>query len=325
MMKRTPTFHSSLAQTMTDFVTYKRIEGFDYSAQAVCLRYFDRFLSQQRHNQTTLNRQIVDAYVVDTAKQAPNTRYNRLSIVRVFSRYLHQFAAGSYVLHEQPTKRPSLPRWYLYSSHDIAMLLRNAKMLGPAGSLRSHCFYMLIGLLYVTGLRIAEALALNINDIDTSCGSLFVRRGKFGKERYVVLAPSTLQAVEKYLRQRTAYEPSGVNTPFFLTTATTTSGTRLKYSTAAQTFRQMVRQCGIDRDVQQPPRLHDLRHTAACNCLLKWYDEGEDVNTKLPILATAMGHVNIECTQVYIHITSRLLEQAAQRFHVRFTDNSKGE
>lgn len=318
---KTPTFHSSLAQAITDLVTFKRMEGFDYTAQGVALHYFDAFLCKQRYDQTTLTRQIVEAYVADTATLAPNGRCSRLSVVRVLSRYLHQFESKSYVLHELPVKRPFLPRWYLYSPNDIAALLRHAKGLDPVGTLRPHCFYTLVGLLYVTGLRIAEALALNLNDVDTKHGFLFVRRGKFGKSRYVVLDHSTIQALETYLSRRAVYEPSGINAPFFLTN----SGKRLEYGQAAATFRRMVRRCGIDRGASQLPRLHDLRHTAACNCLLKWYNEGVDINTKLPILATAMGHVNIEATQVYLHVSSRLLEQASQRFHRTFRINRKGE
>lgn len=180
---------------------------------------------------------------------------------------------------------------------------------------------MLVGLLFVTGLRIGEALDLNLGDVDVSRGLILVRKGKFGKARYVVLDHSTIQAVEAYLATRTAHEPFAGSAPFFLTD----SGNRLGYSQAAGTFRRMVRACGIGCDALRPPRLHDARHTYACNCLLKWYEEGADVNAKLPILATAMGHVNIACTQIYLHVTSSLLDQATERFRGTFTANCKGE
>lgn len=316
-----PAFHSSLAQAMTDLVTFKRMEGFDYTAQAKFLEHFDAFLCKHGYDQTRLNQQIVEAYIEYTANQAANGRCSRLSIVRVLSRYLHQLDAESYVLHELPVKRPSLPRWYLYSPEDIATLMRHAKTLSPAGSLRPHYFYMLIGLLYVTGLRIGEALALNLADVDTRRRLLFVRKGKFGKERYVVLHHTTIQAVGEYLTWRTLYEPCGENSPFFLSS----TGRRLEYRSTAKIFRQMVRSCGVGYDAPHPPRLHDIRHTYAYNCLLKWYREGDDVNSMLPILATAMGHANIASTQIYLHVTSQLLEQALQRFHGTFTFNCKGD
>ncbi len=106
-----PSFHGPRRPQMSDFVTFKRTEGFDYTSQARSLHYFDAFLYGQWHEQTELNRETVEAYVAHTAQLAPNTRYDRLSIVRVFSRYLHQLDPASYVLHELPVKRPALPRW----------------------------------------------------------------------------------------------------------------------------------------------------------------------------------------------------------------------
>ena len=73
------------------------------------------------------------------------------------------------------------------------------------------------------------------------------------------------------------------------------------------------------------PRLHDLRHSFACHCLIRWYNQGADVNANLPILAAAMGHVHIQATQIYLHLSSAILKQAAQRFLHTFTSNYKGE
>ncbi len=315
-----PPFCSSLRQQMSDFVALRRTEGFDYAAQTTALHYFDAFLSRMGYERTHLSQEIVEAYVTATAQLAPNSRRGRLSVVRVFSRYLHQLDARSYVLRELPVKRPALPRWYLYSLDDIATLLAAAKTLRPVGTLRPHCFHMLIGLLYVTGLRISEALALNLDDLDANRRVLFVREGKFSKQRYVVLDQSTLQVANEYLTRRLVCQPSAASAPFFATN----SGERLNYRHVATTFRRMVRRLGIGHGARHLPRLHDLRHTYASSCLLKWHTQGADVNAKLPILATAMGHVNVASTQIYLHVTTQLREQATRRFHDRFAANCKG-
>lgn len=317
----TPCFRSSLAETMRDLVTFKRIQGFDYTVQANFLEHFDSFLCEQGYGRSCLDREIVEDYVAHTANGSANTRYSRLSCVRVLSRFLHQRDSESYVLRALPVSRPSLPRWYLYSSSDIRALLEDARSLGPPGSLRPHCFYLLLGLLYVTGLRVGEALALNLRDVDTSRELLLVRKGKFGKERYVLMHRTTVRTVQQYLIIRGGFQPSGAGSPLFLNT----SGERLTYEHTASTFRRMVEDCSIGCNAPQRPRLHDLRHSYACNCLLKWYAEGADVNAKLPILATAMGHVNVEATQIYLHVSSRLLGHAAQRFHGTFAASCKGE
>jgi integrase len=68
----------------------------------------------------------------------------------------------------------------------------------------------------------------------------------------------------------------------------------------------------------RPPRLHDLRHSAAVNALQRWYAQGADVQAKLPHLATYLGHVNIASTHYYLKLTPRLRQAASHRFHQRF-------
>jgi integrase len=65
----------------------------------------------------------------------------------------------------------------------------------------------------------------------------------------------------------------------------------------------------------RPPRLHDLRHSFAVSALRRWYASGRDVQAKLPLLATYLGHVNPTSTHLYLHLTPELREAADRRFH----------
>jgi len=315
-----PVYRSSLAREMADFVAWQRTQGFAYASGADCLRYFDTFLCNQGYSETQLDRRIVDAYRQVLAPLSAHTQSNRLTVLRVFSRFLQQTQPTSYVPHDLSVKRPALPCFYLYSSEEIAMLLAAALALGPPGSLRPHAFHLLLGLLYVTGLRIGEALALNLADLDVQAGRLFVRQGKFGKSRYVPLHPSTGHAIDSYLAKRRTCGPAGKQAPVFIGQR----GQRLPYKQVVWTFNTMRRRHGIGQHAARRPRLHDLRHTFACNCLQRWRQQGVDVNAKLPVLATVMGHVEIESTQLYLHVTADTLRQAAERFHAYFHQPEKG-
>jgi integrase/recombinase XerD len=68
-----------------------------------------------------------------------------------------------------------------------------------------------------------------------------------------------------------------------------------------------------------PPRLHDLRHSFAVNALQHWYKQGADVQTRLPHLATYLGHVSVVSTYYYLQLTPQLRQSASQRFHQRFS------
>jgi len=73
------------------------------------------------------------------------------------------------------------------------------------------------------------------------------------------------------------------------------------------------------------PRLHDLRHSFAVHRLLAWYRDGGDVQARLPLLSTYLGHVCLISTQVYLNITAKLLQEAASRFHAPALPGASGE
>ena len=68
------------------------------------------------------------------------------------------------------------------------------------------------------------------------------------------------------------------------------------------------------------PRLHDLRHSFAVFRLLSWYEQGVDLRAKLPFLATYLGHVGLETSQVYLHMTRDLVGEVTRRLEARFGD-----
>ena len=67
-------------------------------------------------------------------------------------------------------------------------------------------------------------------------------------------------------------------------------------------------------------RLHDLRHNAAVLRMLLWYEEGAEMEAKLPLLATYLGHYSLDGTQRYLHLTQELLAVANSRYQACFGD-----
>lgn len=178
---------------------------------------------------------------------------------------------------------------------------------------------MLLGLLYSTSIRIGEAFALNLNDFHCRQQALYIAEGKFRKARWVPLHPSTSQALEQYIHRRLRTGPKSSDSPLFINLR----ACRLCHCTVHSTFRQLLEKCGITHNKDSGPRIHDLRHTFAVHRLLAWYRDGQDVNARLPALATYMGHVDVTSTQVYLHPTAELLEQVSNRFHSHYLHNVK--
>jgi len=320
-MKAPVRFASSLADRMVRFIAFKRIQGYDYADGMDCLKRFDSFLSKKGCSDGVLHAEDMDHYCAETVGLKASTRTGLHSAVRQFSLYLHAMEPQSAVLHARILPRqPRSIRFYPLSPAQIGNLMAATEILNPKKGIRPHGIRFLIGLLYSTGLRIGEALALNLHDVDTEHSTLFVRRGKFRKERIVPISPSTLDAMEKWLERREHYAGSEASAPLFVVKW----NKRLGRDQAASAFRRLCNHCGIDGN--PPPRLHDLRHNYACRRIALWRKAQEDVDALLPVLANAMGHVNFFATQVYIHIDAASLQQASVKFNTHinhYLENSK--
>ena len=312
--------HRTLARKIENFIHLRRLSGTDYQSQAQLLGYFDRFLLTQRLNEPRMTREITDGYQQSLPHLAPRTRYNRLSVVRQFCEYLAMSDPRSYVpeplrVIPSPTAHPH----YIYSPSELQALLAAASKLPPPNSLRPHTYRTLLGILYSTGIRIGEALALNREDFHSTDSRLYIAEGKFRKARWVPLSASTCRALQLYLRQRLRRTPRSSDSPLFLNQRSR----RLHPCTVNQTFHSLLRHCGILHPKHTGPRIHDLRHTFAVHRLLAWYRDGQDVNARLPWLATYMGHVDFHSTQVYLRATPELVEQVDRRFHNHYLHRVK--
>lgn len=106
--------------------------------------------------------------------------------------------------------------------------------------------------------------------------------------------------------------PAGEDSALF----TTRTGRAWPYQHVITLFQHLRRAARIECPAGElrPPRLHDLRHTAAVHRVLAWYRAGKDVQRLLPQLATYLGHVDIKSTQRYLNMTPGLLHEASQRF-----------
>ena len=77
----------------------------------------------------------------------------------------------------------------------------------------------------------------------------------------------------------------------------------------------MIRKAGIRTSRGRAPRIHDLRFSFAVQALLRWYRAGIDVQTRLPALATYLGHVSVVSTQYYLIFMAATAEAAGERSH----------
>ncbi len=314
---------SCLAPQIKTFIKLRQLSGTDYHSQARLLGYFDRFLVGLDVHPPCITRDICDGYQNSLSGLAPRSQGNRLSVVRQLCKYMAGTAPNTYI--PESVRAPSsrqAHRSYIFTCEQVGMLLTASATLLPSDSLRPHTYRTLLGLLYSTGIRVGEAFSLNVENFFPEDQRLYIAEGKFCKSRWIVLSASTSRELGQYLERRMGKKPNAPDTPLLLNERRQ----RLCHPTVYITYRRLLKKCGIMHDNRKGPRIHDLRHSFAVHRLLAWYRDGEDINARLPALATYMGHVDISSTQVYLQPTAELLGEVDRRFHNHYLKHfvSKG-
>jgi site-specific recombinase XerD len=251
--------HSCLSAQIENFINLRRLSGTDYQSQAQLLGYFDRFVFEQGPCEPRITSEITDRYQQSLSHLAPRTRSNRFCVVKQLCEYLARNDPLSYV--PEPLKALSsqgVHQPYIYSCSELQALLAAASELPPENSLRPHTYRTLLGVLYSTGIRIGEALALDLEHFDSAEQQLYIAEGKFRKDRWVPLSASTCRVLKQYVQKRLQIRPHLPDSPLLLNQRSR----RLRYSAVNKTFRHLLRQCGIHHSRQSGPRTHDLRHYA---------------------------------------------------------------
>lgn len=300
---------TTLRTSVQDYLEMRRGLGFKLREAGVGLLDFVTFMERKRAAHITTEVALEWAQKPKTALPAEWAR--RLSFVRGFARYRSAIDPRTQIPPNGLLPyRPQRARPYIYTEQEIEGLLAAARSLPPAGGLRGWKYHCLFGLLSVTGLRIGEALNLKLDDIDLHKNVLTIHKTKFGKSRLVPVHPSTQKVLVNYLRRRKRFLAGRASSCVFVSG----TGNRLDIGDVHRTFYFLSRQIGLrGPSASHGPRLHDFRHRFAVQTLLRWYRCGLEIEPRLPILSTYLGHVHVSDTYWYLTAFPELMGQAVDR------------
>lgn len=308
---------NSLRESVHDYLTMRRNLGFKLHEAGKLLPAFVTFMEQRRASYITS--QLALAWAQQPLTVQPAEWARRLSIVRTFARHRSATDPRTQIPPEGLLPyRPKRARPYLYSDKEIKSLLRAALSLPARAGLRPWTYHCLFGLLTVTGLRLGEARNLELRDVDLKTGVLTIRNAKFGKSRLIPIHASTRRVLAAYLERRDRRWAARQVSSYLLVS---NRGTRLDNKDIHRTFYALSRQIGLrGQSDSHGPRIHDLRHRFAVMTLLRWYQSGEDVERRLPILSAYLGHVHISDTFWYLSAWPELMREAMSRLERRWEE-----
>jgi integrase/recombinase XerD len=262
------------------------------------------FLARRRADLATADAAALRAYLaaLDRAGMAPRTAARRLSAIRQFYRFL----IGEGLRQDDPVATIDAPRQgrslpKLLSEVEIGQMLEAAHAMKGADGLR---LATLLELLYATGLRVSELVALPAAAVMRDQRVLIVR-GKGGKERMIPLHESARAAINTWLGVRSAElrkRPKGATSPW-LFPSHGDSG-HLTRQRLGQLLKDLAMAAGIERRKVSP---HVLRHAFATHLL----DHGADLRSVQKML----GHADIATTQIYTHVADERLKTLVRDHH----------
>jgi integrase/recombinase XerD len=308
---------SALRTRAEEYLVMRRALGFKLETQGPRLMSFVGFCEERGASRVTTD--LAVEWAARTASRSEAYQARRLDVVRIFARHLQALDPATEV---PPDDVLSRRQWrippYLYSPEEIAALMNAAGGLTPA--IRAATWRTLIGLLAVTGMRKAEACRLGRGDTGLEAGTLTIRDSKFGKSRMVFLHPTAVAALRAYAEARDEAIP-GPEADTFLVNS---RGRPLDPHNIQRTFTALAAEAGIQAPPgRRPPRLHDLRHSFTVATMLDWYRDGGDVQARLPVLSTWLGHVDPKSTYWYMQAVPELLALAAGRLEQAYGEAAR--
>lgn len=309
-----------LAEAVDDYLVMRRALGYKLTEHGRVLPQFAEFLQQR--GESLITTALALQFATQPAQASVVWWHQRLAIVRGFARYLQAFDAR----HEVPpvnllpaTFRRAVP--YLFSEAQIEALLEAARWLRPP--LRAASCEALIGLLAVSGMRVSEACRLDRSDVELPEGRLTVRQAKNGRSREIPLHRSTVAALDRYVRTRDELCPHPKDPAAFFLSGW---GGRLSRHFVWKWFDELRRATGLDQEtLGRRARLHDVRHSYVLRLLVGWYRDGGDIEARLPLLSTVLGHVHPADTFWYFEGAPELLALACERLEQTWEAPSPAE
>jgi len=298
------TFSSIFKDEMTDFLKLRTNRGIS-SEDHYILQRFDRYLVEHGIIEKALPAVIVDGFIAHYhAGRSNKTIQGYVSFYSQFAKYLMTLGIAAFIPDYVRAAQDYIP--YIFSKDEINLIFTAADNMKIKGltkrlMLRRLQIPMLLRLLYGCGLRLGEALALRLENVDFEIGVLSILNAKGHKDRLVPMEQGVSMILRRYCEtilpdkdgSKLLFEGDG--------------GTPLSQDYVGVRFRHILKEAGIDVPSPKGKRgvcLHCLRHTFAVHSFRMQDKAGIDNYNVSPALSVYLGHYKLTGTQKYLHMTA---------------------
>lgn len=303
---------SEIRRFCTEFLEFKRFTGVKYNSEEKQLRQFSDYC-EQNYTRQNLPEDVLSQWLLSDTNQSLKTRNNKASLIKTLAQYL--FSLGYMPLRIPMIRYTSNTIFtpHIFTADEMEKIWKTVDNIKPAATVPNlhRCIPVLFRLLWASGLRISEALGIDVKDVDFTTNVITILRGKLDKERIIPMSDSLSSMLKKYTDECTAGFRQ--DEPLFYYRR----GERLEGHQIYQHFRLTLLRSGIPyKGKDKGPRLHDFRHTFAVNAMNKMADDRKDLYVALPILSAYLGHESVESTERYVRLTEERIGSITERFAI---------
>lgn len=304
---------STLPEMINTLIAARRAGGFRYNGQERVLRQFAEHSRREGYAGGSIIQEAVESFLYGRRLKASTIRREEI-VLRELAEHARQFGWQAWA---PPTltrvKTPHRPPPYVFSDDEIRRLfhaidtqplseMSNGALVDPA----------LFRVFYATGIRLSEALNLELRDFDTARATIQVRDGKNHENRLIPVTGRLATTLESYIAAAHPH-PEPAHKVFH----TGDPSKPADKSTVYNRFRRYL----ADADIPHfpgGPHIHSLRHGFAVQNLRRWAADGADLMVMLPYLSAYMGHADLRGTQYYLQLTADAHPQVAAMAQARF-------
>lgn len=282
------TFKSIFKNEFNDFITFKKSLGYEYHKDTV--HYYtrlDNYFYENNLSTKEINKELYNKWLIKRENESNNTYALRYTTIKQFCLYLIQNGYKDIYYSDEYNikyKKEFIPHIYTKDEINKIFLLSNNIDI---------TFGILIKLLYSTGLRISEALNIELENVNLKNNQINIVNSKNNVSRIIVMSDSMNNELKEYINSKIYF-----STKYLFSS----KDKKYSYSKVRYNFDKVL------SDMNIKARIHDFRHTFAINSLNQMIEKGYDIYTSLPLLSKYMGHKSILSTEYYLRFIEKYYE-----------------
>lgn len=286
-------FKEKMMEKYEEMLLLKESLGYSKRTYSSYIVPFIEYCAANFEDASTITREMVDNWLLTDPYRSSNSQRIAIINIRHFTKHLCSTGIPSFIPPSSYNVKYQPYQPYIFTDDELKYLFEaiDSVKFRKIKADPARIMPVLYRLELCCGLRPGEPFKIKCEDINLETGDIFIRKGKRGKDRHIVMS-------EQMRRLCSIYNEFEGRREWFFQYKT---GEPIPTYWGVYNFAQLLERCNFSCKGNKP-RPYDLRHNFATRTIMRWIDEGRNIMSLMPYLSEYMGHVTIEETFYYIHL-----------------------